>query len=88
MVIVTTDELDLIEVGDRATRAMQAWDFSEMFAIAGDRIYNAITIFTCQVAVATSRRGHEFPPEWELPDDWQFPRDGLVQDERGGWRQP
>lgn len=57
-----------------------------MFGLAGDRILNAITILTGQVAASTSWRGHPFPPAWELPEDWEVPRDGLVQDERGGWR--
>jgi hypothetical protein len=86
--ITAREELDNLEVGWRASNAMEAWAFSDCFGLLGDRILNAITILTGQVAAATSWRGEEFPPEWDLPENWEVPRDGLVQDERGFWYRP
>lgn len=57
-------ELDTIELGDRALWWMTAWFGTRLYSTTPEREQAATGVLVAQVADATSHQGRPFPTDW------------------------
>ena len=76
-------ELETIELGDRAGWWLTLWLGARVYSDEDSRIHTAKSVMVASVAEATSHRGLPYPPEWWPADAGPVPAPSPVAAPKG-----